>query len=77
MACDEEQDGRLILAKAAGLGDISVCTCGAITMSLGEVTLRLTAEAFAGMLRMCEDAASSPVLQVIQADAMRLAATVH
>ncbi|RRA48905.1 hypothetical protein [Acidipila sp. EB88] len=63
MACENERDGNLVLAREQGLGEISICTCGVLQMTLGAVTLRLAPEAFVQMLRMCMEAAHSPLVR--------------
>jgi hypothetical protein len=52
-----------MLADRASLGNVSMCECGTIHLSVGGVTVRLAPEAFGEMLRMCQDAADRIMLQ--------------
>ncbi len=53
----EEHGGRtILLAKTAGLGEISMCGCGVVSLHLGSVTLRLESQALLQVERMIQDA---------------------
>ena len=52
-----------LLAERTSLGQVSMCSCGTLHVSVGGVTLRMAPEAFGEMLRMCQDAADRLMLQ--------------
>jgi hypothetical protein len=53
--CDENNEQQT-LASAPGLGSITLCPCGTITLHLGGVSVRLDPHAFAQTAGMCRDA---------------------
>jgi hypothetical protein len=53
--CDEETE-RQILATAAGLGNITLCPCGTISLNVGGVSVRMELTAFAQTAEMCRTA---------------------
>jgi hypothetical protein len=50
------------LADRPTLGDVAMCTCGTIHLTVCGITIRLAPEAFGEMLRMCQDAAERLML---------------
>ncbi|MBE7181046.1 MAG: hypothetical protein INR71_07535 [Terriglobus roseus] len=55
MACMERQSHQLVLAENSHVGNVAVCGCGTIHVSLGAVSLRLSPEVFGeavAMMRM-------------------------
>ncbi len=50
----EDTVGTVVLAKTEGLGEISMCPCGVVSVHLGNVSVRLEAAALLdveGMIR--------------------------
>ncbi len=58
MACNVEAS-NVQLASRSGLGEISMCGCGVIHVSIGAVSLRLVPEAFCELVVMCRSAADA------------------
>ena len=56
-------DQNRTLAERPAIGNVSLCGCGTVHVSVGGVTVRLAPEAFGEMLRMCQDAADRLMLQ--------------
>jgi hypothetical protein len=69
--CDEDID-RQVLAAAPGLGSITLCPCGTISLHVGGVSIRMEITAFARAAEMCRVAMASLELQ---AQALQSAAT--
>ncbi len=55
-------DRNHTLAERPTLGNVAMCTCGTMHLSVGGITLRLAPEAFGEMLRMCQEAADRLML---------------
>lgn len=53
----EDHGGKsILLARTGGLGEISMCGCGVISLHLGSVTLRLESTALLEVDRMIQEA---------------------
>ncbi len=53
------EEKTMKLAECEQLGEVSVCACGTLHVAVGSVTLRLSPEAFAGLVHMCQRAVDS------------------
>ena len=67
MSGETKRGSRVLLAEAPGLGEVSICACGTVTVALGSITLQMTPEALLAVVDMFESVAESPLLQVVQA----------
>ena len=50
-------DQAVLLAESCGLGRVCLCSCGAVHLKIGPVTMNLTPEGFAQAAAMVEEAA--------------------
>lgn len=50
------ESGTQKLASSEGLGSITMCGCGTLSLNVQAMSLRLDAESFAKLLMMCSDA---------------------
>lgn len=56
----ENHGGKsVLLARTGGLGEISMCGCGVISLHLGSVTLRLESTALLEVERLIQEALRS------------------
>ncbi len=60
--CDAENEQQT-LAVAPGLGSITLCPCGTISLHVGGVSIRMAPSAFAQTEQMCRIAMASLELQ--------------
>jgi hypothetical protein len=58
-----QSDQNLRLAERVTLGNVSVCSCGTMHVTVGGVTLRMAPDAFGEMVRMCQEATEALVLK--------------
>jgi hypothetical protein len=65
MSC--EADCNFTLAELSSLGNVTVCACGTIHLSVGVVTLRMAPEVFGQMVQMCQQAAEQLLLKAFTA----------
>ncbi len=54
--CDETMGGPRVLSRVDGLGSVTVCGCGTLSLHLGGVSVRMDAETFAQAVGMCREA---------------------
>jgi hypothetical protein len=68
--CDEDTE-RQTLATAPGLGCITLCSCGTVSLSVGGVSVRMELTAFVQTAEMCRTAMEALKLQAqaLQSDA--------
>ncbi len=52
----EHPEDAAVLAEIAGLGKVTMCGCGVISLHLGSITLRLEAKALAQMEQLLDAA---------------------
>jgi len=52
----DEDTQRQILATTAGLGGVTLCPCGTISLSVGGVSVRMDIATFARTAEMCRTA---------------------
>ena len=52
----QEEDVTVVLAERAGVGKVTVCGCGVVSLHLGGVTLRLPARALLQVEQLLEAA---------------------
>ncbi|MDE1163237.1 MAG: hypothetical protein PW792_15040 [Acidobacteriaceae bacterium] len=64
------------LASAEGLGSITQCSCGTLSLNVQAFSLRLDLESFARLLLMCSEAMEA-VERGIKADATTLSKLIH
>ena len=55
----DEHKGTIVLAKTEGLGEVSLCGCGVISLHLGSVTLRLESRALLQVETLLQEAIQS------------------
>ena len=55
----DEHKGTILLAKTEGLGEVSLCGCGVISLHLGSVTLRLESRALLQVESLLQEAIQS------------------
>ena len=60
--CDEETK-RQTLATAVGLGSITLCPCGTISLNVGGISVRMELTAFIQTEEMCREAMAALKLQ--------------
>ena len=53
--CDQDPE-RQTLATCAGLGSITLCPCGTVSLNVGGVSVRMELSAFVQAARMCHTA---------------------
>ena len=53
--CDRDLERR-ILATCEGLGSITLCPCGTVSLNVGGVSVRMELSAFVQAARMCHTA---------------------
>jgi hypothetical protein len=68
--CDTNNDPQT-LATAAGLGSITICSCGTISLHIGGVSLRLDSTAFTLTAEMCRNALAALEHQASALQSMR------
>ena len=68
----DTESGALTLAKHEGLGSVTVCNCGVVSVHIGGVTVRLEMAAFAGLESMVHKAMNELSLQAITARSTQL-----
>ena len=75
--CDEME--RKILATAQGLGSITYCSCGTISLNVGGVSVRMEPGAFAQTAEMCRIAIAALEVhaQALQTAALGLSSMTH
>ena len=52
----EDKAGTMLLAKTEGVGEISMCGCGVVSVHLGNVSLRMEASALLEVEQMIQSA---------------------
>ena len=52
----DDKAGTMVLAKTEGVGEISMCGCGVVSVHLGNVSLRLEASALLEVEQMIQSA---------------------
>jgi hypothetical protein len=60
--CDRASE-IMTLAQTEGLGSVTRCSCGTISLHLGGVTLRMEQVTFQQATEMCQDAVQALALQ--------------
>lgn len=61
--CDETKVQH-VLTTVDGLGSVTLCGCGTVSLHLGGVSLRMDPATFAQAVEMCRQAVDSVELQV-------------
>jgi hypothetical protein len=61
--CDETKE-RHVLATVDGLGSVTLCGCGTVSLHLGGVSIRMDADTFGQAVAMCREAVATAELQV-------------
>jgi hypothetical protein len=63
MACNEQQNAQIVLAENRAVGNVALCGCGTIHVSIGAVSLRLAPEVFGEAAAMMRQALQNLLLQ--------------
>jgi len=51
--CDEQKSQNETLASCPGLGSITVCPCGTVSLHVGGVSVRMELSAYMQVAKMC------------------------
>jgi hypothetical protein len=60
--CDQETKHQT-LASASGLGSVTLCACGTVTLHVGGISVRMEPTAFAQTAEMCRTALAALEVQ--------------
>lgn len=63
MACNDRESQQIVLAENRSVGNVSLCACGTIHVSIGAVSLRLAPEVFGEAAAMMRQALHNLLLQ--------------
>ena len=63
--CDQSQSEIQPLSKQEGLGSITLCSCGTVSLHLGGVSMRMELSTFVQTVEMCQQAMKTLEMQAL------------